>query len=98
MAWGERQILLQALYENFKDTSKILTDKNVIDIKHDADGVTAICADGSSFRGDIMVGADGVFSKTRSKLWELAEPEIPDLVDEEKRSTSDARTCRPRIP
>jgi 2-polyprenyl-6-methoxyphenol hydroxylase-like FAD-dependent oxidoreductase len=55
-------------------------NKDLVDIKHDADGVTAFCADGSSFRGDILLGADGVFSKTRRKMWELAEPQQPEIV------------------
>ncbi len=84
MAWGERQNLLRVLYQNLKDPSKILTNKNIVDIKHDADWVTVICDDGSSFRGDILVGADGVFSKTRSKLWELAEADHPGLVNQDR--------------
>ncbi|KAK4134625.1 FAD/NAD(P)-binding domain-containing protein [Trichocladium antarcticum] len=84
MVWGERQNLLRVLYQNLKDPSRILTNKNVIDIKHDADAVTAICDDGSSFRGNMMIGADGVFSKTRSKLWELAAPDHQDLVNHDR--------------
>ena len=83
-AWGERQNLLQVLYENLKDQSKILVNKDLANIKHEATGVTAICADGSSFRGDILIGADGVFSKTRTKMWELAASDHPDLIEAEK--------------
>ncbi|KAK4239014.1 hypothetical protein C8A03DRAFT_14582 [Achaetomium macrosporum] len=84
--WGERQILLRVLHENLKDRSKILVNKDIIDIRHDADGVSAVCGDGSSFRGDILVGADGVYSKTRTKIWELAEPANPALIKAEKDS------------
>lgn len=62
----------------------MLTNKSLVDIEHEPDGVTAICADGSSFRGDILVGADGVFSQTRSKMWELAQAEHPELVRRDK--------------
>ncbi|GAB1319710.1 FAD NAD(P)-binding domain protein [Madurella fahalii] len=83
-SWGERQKLLQALYENLEDTSKVLVNKSVVDINHEPKGVTAICEDGSSFSGDILIGADGVFSKTRTKMWELAEADYPELVRQDK--------------
>ncbi|KAL2132247.1 hypothetical protein VTI74DRAFT_4042 [Chaetomium olivicolor] len=83
-AWGERQNLLRVLHENIKEPSRVLVNKDLVDIKHDAEGVTATCADGSSYRGDILIGADGVFSKTRTKMWELAEPEHPDLIKSER--------------
>ncbi|KAL2015409.1 hypothetical protein VTK56DRAFT_5533 [Thermocarpiscus australiensis] len=83
-SWGDRQKLLQVLYENLKDPSKILVNKSIVDIEHRADGVTAICEDGLSFRGDLLVGADGIYSKTRSKMWELAESDRPDLVKADK--------------
>jgi 2-polyprenyl-6-methoxyphenol hydroxylase-like FAD-dependent oxidoreductase len=83
-AWGERQNLLHVLYENLKDPSKVLVNKDLADVKHSADGVTVTCADGSTFSGDLLVGTDGVFSKTRSKMWELAESDHPDLVKHDK--------------
>ncbi|KAL2143755.1 hypothetical protein VTI28DRAFT_10052 [Corynascus sepedonium] len=79
-AWGERQTLLRVLHDNIKDSSKVLVNKGLADIKHEADGVTAICEDGSSYSGHLLVGTDGVFSKTRSKMWELAESDHPELV------------------
>jgi 2-polyprenyl-6-methoxyphenol hydroxylase-like FAD-dependent oxidoreductase len=72
------------LYDNLKDPSKILVNKDLADICNDATGVTAICADGSSFRGDILIGADGVFSKTRTKMWELAADDDLDLIEADK--------------
>lgn len=89
-AWGERQNLLRVLYETLEDRTKVVVNKDLTDVKHDTNGVTAICADGSSFRGDILIGADGVFSKTRSKMWELAESEHPDLVEAD-------RNCKPQL-
>jgi 2-polyprenyl-6-methoxyphenol hydroxylase-like FAD-dependent oxidoreductase len=82
---------LRSLYENLKDPRKVLVNKDLVDIKHDADGVTAFCADGSSFRGDILLGADGVFSKTRSKMWELAEPQQPAIVNADKNCKTPSR-------
>jgi 2-polyprenyl-6-methoxyphenol hydroxylase and related FAD-dependent oxidoreductases len=80
----ERWELLAIIRDNLKDQSKILVNKKVTDIKDGDDIATVICEDGSLFHGDLVVGADGVFSKTRAKIWELAEPENPGLVKSER--------------
>ncbi|KAK4144474.1 uncharacterized protein C8A04DRAFT_27660 [Dichotomopilus funicola] len=83
--WGERQNLLRVLHETLKDPSKLHVNKNIVDIQQDADGVQVRCADGTSYSGHLLVGADGVFSKTRSKIWELAEPTQPKLVEADRK-------------
>jgi 2-polyprenyl-6-methoxyphenol hydroxylase-like FAD-dependent oxidoreductase len=82
--WGDRQNLLKSVFNTIQDKNRILVNKKVIDVKHSDDGVTVTCDDGSSYRGDLLVGADGIYSKTRQKMWELAEAEKPDLVKEER--------------
>lgn len=37
-------------------------------MKETADGVTAICSDGSSYEADIIIGADGVHSTVRNHI------------------------------
>lgn len=88
MGWGERRNLLLALYENLKDPSKILVNKGLADIQHGVNGVTAICEDETTYSGDLLAGADGVFSKTRTKMWQFAEAEHPELVKEDKNCKS----------
>ncbi len=56
---------------------KILTDKKLTDLTTTRDGVTATCADGSVFHGSIIIGADGVYSKTRQIMRDLALKENP---------------------
>lgn len=51
---------------------KILTDKKLTDLTTTCDGVIATCADGSVFHGSIIIGADGVYSKTRQIMRDLA--------------------------
>ncbi|KAL2165007.1 hypothetical protein VTH06DRAFT_303 [Thermothelomyces fergusii] len=93
VAWGERQNLLRILYANLKDQSRVLVNKSLVDIKHESDSVTAICEDGSSFSGHLLVGCDGVFSKTRAKMWQLAEPDHPDLVHADKHCLTAEYNC-----
>ncbi|KAK0726552.1 hypothetical protein B0T21DRAFT_413877 [Apiosordaria backusii] len=86
-SWGERQVLLQALVDNVRDKSRILTGRNIVDVKHDRDeGVRVVCDNGEEFEGDVLVGCDGVNSKVREKMWELAEGEMPGVVREERKS------------
>ncbi|KAK4176461.1 Neuroligin-4, X-linked [Triangularia setosa] len=86
-SWGERQVLLQALMDNVKDRSKILTGRHIVEVKHDMErGVTVVCENGEEFEGDVLVGCDGVNSKVREKMWQLAESEIPEVVREERNS------------
>jgi 2-polyprenyl-6-methoxyphenol hydroxylase-like FAD-dependent oxidoreductase len=57
-----------------------LLNKNIVDIEHQSHGVIVRCDGNSSFRGDILAGADGVRSRTREELWKLAKPIQPELV------------------
>ena len=48
--------------------------KKLTRIEQDADGVTAIFADGTSERGDLLVGADGVRSTVRAQFLPDVQP------------------------
>lgn len=69
-----RADLIRILYEGLPDKArnKILTGKEVTEIASDPDGVVVSCADGSSYAGSMVLGADGVRSKTRSLMHGLA--------------------------
>ncbi|PQE09701.1 FAD binding domain-containing protein [Rutstroemia sp. NJR-2017a BBW] len=73
----DRQMVLQVLYNNIKDKSKVLTEKRLEKIDLDENGVTATMADGSKFSGDFLAGCDGIHSTTRSEMWRLAESKVP---------------------
>ncbi|XP_058070850.1 zeaxanthin epoxidase, chloroplastic-like isoform X2 [Magnolia sinica] len=42
---------------------------NVVDFEEDSNKVTVILEDGRRYEGDILVGADGIWSKVRAKLF-----------------------------
>ncbi|KAJ5633952.1 hypothetical protein N7528_001794 [Penicillium herquei] len=66
--WCDRGTLLQALYDQIRDKSRILTDKKVDIIQQTDNEVEVTTTDGSVYCGDIIVGADGVHSRVRQEI------------------------------
>lgn len=56
---------------------KVLTDKKLVDIETDCNGVKVTCDDESVYHGSIVIGADGAHSKTRRLMRELALKDDP---------------------
>ncbi|KAF7557439.1 hypothetical protein G7Z17_g749 [Cylindrodendrum hubeiense] len=77
----DRQMVLQVLYDNIRDKSKIMTSKRVIKVELNDDTSTAITSDGSQYSGDMVVGADGIRSTVRGEMWRLANKLDPNSID-----------------
>lgn len=71
----DRQQLLEVLYDGIKDKSKIKTGCEVTRIQHLDEHVEVLLKDGTTVKGDILVGADGVRSPTREEMWRIANEE-----------------------
>lgn len=73
MAFHRAQ-LVQAMYDGLPPAAKdrVLLSKKLVDMQSDEEGVTVTCEDGSTYRGSIVIGADGVHSKTRKLMRKLA--------------------------
>ncbi|KAJ5692277.1 hypothetical protein N7462_001700 [Penicillium macrosclerotiorum] len=69
-----RAELLEIMYNGLPEAAKgkILTGKKLTGLKTTRGGATATCADGSIFHGSMIIGADGVYSKTRQIMRDLA--------------------------
>ncbi|THY17079.1 FAD/NAD(P)-binding domain-containing protein [Aureobasidium pullulans] len=92
-AFSDRQDILQVLYDNLKDKSRILVGKKLSLVRQQRNGITVVCEDGSSYTGDILAGADGVNSKARSEMWRLADEQDPELVKADKNSLECSYQC-----
>lgn len=77
-------MVLQIMYDNIKDKSKILTDKRVSKVEINDNCATAFTADGSAYTGDIVVGADGIYSTVRDEMWRFGYELEPGLFDPEE--------------
>ncbi|KAK2016029.1 FAD/NAD(P)-binding domain-containing protein [Colletotrichum eremochloae] len=72
----DRQWLLQMLYDQLEDKSRVLLRKKVGRIEHNTDGVRVTTVDGETFDGSIVVGADGIHSAVRKEMNRMAQ-ELP---------------------
>ncbi|KAK2745058.1 rRNA-binding ribosome biosynthesis protein rpf2 [Onygenales sp. PD_40] len=84
VTYFEKKDLLQGLRQSLNDESKIVSGKSVVSYSNDEHGITVRTADGSSFQGDILVGADGFNGTVKSLLLkEIAQAgESTDSIDD----------------
>ncbi|KAL6406619.1 FAD-binding domain containing protein [Ilyonectria robusta] len=80
IAFLDRQMVLQVLYDNIRDKTKILTKKHVQKVDMTDDGVVVKTSDGSSYKGDILIGADGIHSSVRGEMWRIANEISPGWI------------------
>lgn len=59
-----QQILAQAVGDEV-----IMNESNVVGFKDDGNKVTVVLENGKSYEGDLLVGADGIWSKVRTNLF-----------------------------
>lgn len=71
--WMDRKALLEVLYSRISDKSKLLTQKRIATVEHTETCVQVTAIDGSVYRGDILVGADGMHSRIRQEMTRLAK-------------------------
>ena len=77
-----RQMLLDLLYRSLPEReTRILTEKKVVSIEMHAQGVKVYCDDGSIEEGSITIGCDGVHSRVRGIMHDLALKSSSKVLD-----------------
>lgn len=89
----KRSDLLRILAEHVVDKERVKTNKRVFKVEHSADGVVAYCADGSEYRGDIIVGADGIRSVVRKHMQGHIESISPGKAMKDLKAVSATYSC-----
>lgn len=84
----DRHFLLQTLYDNIQDKSRVLLSKRVLEVDHNHGGVSVRCKDGTAYEGDVVIGADGVHSIIRHQMWRHMDAMEPRLL------APSERTCK----
>lgn len=93
LAFLQRRDLLKVLSDHVKDKSKVLTSKRVTAIQQDSNGATVYCKDGSSYAGDIVVGADGIHSTVKKLMLDQIESIHPGTTEKDRNSVSAEYNC-----
>ncbi|KAJ3952413.1 hypothetical protein N0V92_011160 [Colletotrichum tropicale] len=88
----DRQMILEVLWRNLKNKDNILVNKKVTKVELEPSRVKVETGDGSSYYGDILVGADGVHSKVRNEMWRLADVLEPGYIP-----ASEHKECLPTV-
>ncbi|KAJ7656534.1 FAD binding domain-containing protein [Mycena polygramma] len=73
----DRQMAIQVFYDNLRNKTKVLVNKRVVNTQPVANGVVVTTQDGSTYSGDILVGADGVHSTIQKEMWRLGDELSP---------------------
>ncbi|KAK7908918.1 hypothetical protein PG985_014796 [Apiospora marii] len=73
MAVLSRAQLIALLHENLPDKGRVRTNAAVVDIKTHESGVKVHLRDGSAEEGTVLIGVDGVHSKTRQIMQQLGQ-------------------------
>lgn len=68
------RMTLQQILARAVGSDIIFNDSNVLDFVDDGEKVTVKLENGQSYEGDLLVGADGIWSKVRKNLFGPAEP------------------------
>lgn len=82
----ERQRFLQILYDTLESKNHIHTGKKVLAVESGIDCAVVKTSDGSEYRADLVVGADGVHSVVRSEIWRHLKQTCPRRPTEKENS------------
>jgi hypothetical protein len=73
----DRQMLLEVLYNNLKSEASVLPGQKAESVKIFNDGIEVTTSKGQVYQGDILVGADGVYSTVRKEMWRIGHESSP---------------------
>ncbi|KAK7425598.1 hypothetical protein QQZ08_007921 [Neonectria magnoliae] len=83
----DRQMLLEELYNNLGSKAPVLVGQRVESIAKLDDFVEVVTNKGEKFRGDILVGADGIYSTVREEMWRIGNEISPGYFPMDEWST-----------
>ncbi|OBS27896.1 hypothetical protein FPOA_01838 [Fusarium poae] len=73
----DRQSLLEILYNNLRSKDSIHPGQAVKSVSELDNGIEVTTDKGKVFKGDILVGADGIYSTVRKEMWRIGNEASP---------------------
>ncbi|KAF5632679.1 zeaxanthin epoxidase chloroplastic [Fusarium sp. NRRL 52700] len=70
----DRQMLMQVLYNKLESKASVHAGQKVVSVLELDNGIQVTTDKGKVFKGDILVGADGIYSTVRKEMWRIASP------------------------
>lgn len=86
-------MIIQILYNNLKDKTRILTSESIVQVSQNHNGISVITKDGSTYSGEILVGADGIHSTVRREMWRIADAIGPNQFPVKERDEVPTEYC-----
>ncbi|KAI1083641.1 FAD/NAD(P)-binding domain-containing protein [Whalleya microplaca] len=81
MLFFDRQLFLKVLYDQLKHKDRVRLRNRVDRIKQLEDGIQVTTKEGSSYLGDIVIGADGIHSSVRKEMRRIADSIDPNYFN-----------------
>ncbi|KAG7433756.1 FAD-dependent monooxygenase andE [Fusarium oxysporum f. sp. raphani] len=73
----DRQMLMQVLYDKLESKASVYPGQKVVSVLELHNGIQVTTDKGRVFEGDILVGADGIYSTVRKEMWRIANETSP---------------------
>ncbi|KAF5231688.1 hypothetical protein FANTH_13294 [Fusarium anthophilum] len=70
----DRQMLMQVLYNKLESKASVHAGQKVVSVLELDNGIQVTTNKGKVFEGDILVGADGIYSTVRKEMWRIVSP------------------------
>ncbi|KAF5534273.1 zeaxanthin epoxidase chloroplastic [Fusarium napiforme] len=70
----DRQMLLQVLYNKLESKASVHLGQKVVSVLELDNGIQVTTDKGKIFEGELLVGADGIYSAVRKEMWQIASP------------------------
>ena len=70
---AHRADLIELLTQNL-DRSRVMMNEKIVTVDQDSGGVAVTCESGNSYKGDVLIGADGIHSVVREQFFRPDPP------------------------